>query len=296
MTDPSKPEPVSLRTADGVTLHAQLYGRNQPGPINVIAPATAVPARFYVRFATYLADAGRPVLTFDYRGQGASAPASLKGYPGRFRDWGILDIPAAIDWATATYPDRPLHWIGHSYGGFGAGLAHNNAAIDRLFAYASMSADMRFMSGPTRLCLWPTFYVGTLITRALGYMPAGLIGSEPMSRGAMLEWYRFCSTKGFIFGVPDLPELHHFATMRMPVRLAFADDDNWVSRPGVEHLLARISQHPDRDLWQISGADAAGHSLGHMGFFRQTHRTTLWPHALAWLDGKAEAQAPRTLT
>lgn len=278
-------EPVILTAADGYRLAATLRGGAHRGPVTIIAPATAVPARFYARFAEALIATGRPVLTFDYRGQGASAPASLKGFPARFRDWGILDIPAAIDWARTTFPDRPLHWVGHSYGGFGTGLAHNNAAIDRLFAFASMSADVRFMPLASRIKTWPQFLAGTLVARALGYLPGGLVGTEALPRDAMLEWYRFCTTKGFVFGVQDLPEVRHFASLRMPVRLAYATDDGWISRAGTEHLLARISTHADRSLWEIDPAtDAGGRPLGHVGFFRSEHAKTLWPSAIAWLD------------
>jgi predicted alpha/beta hydrolase len=285
MPEPVESQDITIAATDGYPLSATLWGGRGAGALTVIAPATAVPARFYARFAGHLAAAGRPTLTLDYRGQGASAPAALRGFPGRFRDWGIRDIPGVIDWATATYPGRPLHWVGHSFGGFGTGLAHNNARIDRLFAFASMSADMRFMRPRARFTTWPLFFVGTLAARTLGYLPGGLIGSEPMSKGAMLDWYRLCSTKGFLFGLSDaeLPEKRHFATLRCPVRLSFAEDDGWVSRAGVEHLLARLGTNPDRTIWQIGPSEAGGATLGHMGFCRQTHQATLWPKALAWL-------------
>jgi predicted alpha/beta hydrolase len=278
---------LTIPADDGYPLAATLAGAEGAGPLTIIAPATAVPARFYARFQQFVAASGRPTLTFDYRGQGQSAPASLKDFPARFRDWGILDMPGVITWAETAYPNRPLHWVGHSYGGFGTGLAHNNARIDRLFAFASMTADVRFMSLKTRLLTWPQFFIGMMIARALGYLPAGLVGTEPLPKPAMLEWYRFCTTKGFIFGVEDLPEVRHFATLHAPVRLAFAEDDSWVSRPGIEHLLTRISQSPDKEIWQISRIEAGDKALGHMGFFRGAFATTLWPKALAWLDAEA---------
>lgn len=284
MTAQAAVRTFKLTASDGYELTATLRGAEGGGPLTVLAPATAVPARFYARFAEYLSQHDRPVLTFDYRGQGASAPPSLKGFQGRFRDWGILDIPAAIAWAEGAYPGRPLHWVGHSFGGFGLGLAHNNERVDRLFAFASMSADVRMMPMSARLKTWPQFFVGTMIARTLGYLPAGLVGTEAVPKHTMLEWYRFCTTKDFVFGVKDLPETRHFATIRAPVRLSFAEDDGWVSRRGIEHLLARISTSPDRSIWQISRTEARGQHLGHVGFFRSTHRETLWPKALAWLE------------
>lgn len=277
---------MTVQSDDGVSLAARIFGASNMGPVTVISPATAVPARFYARFADYLAASGRPVMTFDYRGQGRSAPKSLIGDPTRFRDWGIADIPAAIAWAKAAYPGRPLHWVGHSYGGFGTGLAYNNPAIDRLFAFASMSADLRFMTPWNRIKTAPPFFVGAIIARLRGYLPAGLVGTEPLPRDAMIEWYEFCTTKGFLFGVPDLPEKRHFETLRADVRLSFADDDGWVSRAGVEHLAAHMPA-ARTSIWQISSQQAGGRSLGHVGFFRSEHRDTLWPKALAWLDGAA---------
>lgn len=279
---------LTIPADDGYELAGTLANPDGSGPLTIIGPATAVPARYYARFQQFLAASGRPTLTFDYRGQGRSAPPTLKGFPARFRDWGILDVPGMIAWANTTYPDRPLHWVGHSYGGFGTGLAHNNARIDRLFAFASMSADMRFMPLRTRLVTWPQFFTGTLIARGLGYLPAGLVGTEPLPKHAMLEWYRFCATKDFIFGVQELPEIRHFATMRAAVCLSFADDDSWVSRTGIEHLLARITSSPDRSVWQMSRAEAGGKPIGHVGFFRHSFAPTLWPKALAWLDGKLD--------
>lgn len=274
---------LTLKADDGYELAATLHGADANGPLTIIAPATGAPQRFYTRFAMHVAATGRPTLTFDYRGQGRSAPADLRGSPIRFRDWGILDMPGVIAWAAQTYPGRPLHWVGHSYGGFGLGLAHNNAAVDRLFAFASMSADVRFMPPASRLTTWPKFYIGTLIARLRGFMPAGLVGTEPLPRDVMLEWYRFCTTPEFLFGLPEgaLPERRHFASIRCPVRLSYATDDGWISRTGIEHLLARMTSHPDRSVWSIT---PDGRPIGHMGFFRSAFAATHWREATAWLN------------
>jgi predicted alpha/beta hydrolase len=96
------PQTISFVAADGYSLTGHLYlppPGSTAGPVTIIGSATGVPQRFYGRFATYLAEHGRPTLTFDYRGIGLSAPEKLRGFPARFRDWGILDIPAAIAFA-----------------------------------------------------------------------------------------------------------------------------------------------------------------------------------------------------
>ena len=96
---------ITIKADDGYELSALAHvprdlaaGR----PVTIIASATGVPQSYYSRFATFLAESGRPSLTFDGRGIARSAPKSLKGFPARFRDWGILDFPGVLDWATAT--------------------------------------------------------------------------------------------------------------------------------------------------------------------------------------------------
>jgi predicted alpha/beta hydrolase len=276
---------VTIKADDGYALTAALYGGAGAGPVTVIAPATGVPQRYYARFAQYLASAGRPVLTLDYRGQGKSAPASLRGFKARFRDWGILDLPGVIDWAAATYPDRKLHWVGHSYGGFGLGLARNNARVDRLLGISSMAAWLGHLPLGQRMKTVPAFRVAAQAANLIGYLPAGIIGTEPLPKEVMREWVRFCTTKGFLFALDDLPEKRHFASLTAAVRLAFAEDDTWMARAGVEHLLREFAHARDGSIWQISRSEAAGRAVGHVGFFRTDHRHTLWPTALAWLDG-----------
>jgi predicted alpha/beta hydrolase len=41
----------------------------------------------------------------------------------RMRDWCILDVPGVLAWAAREHPGRPIHWVGHSMGGFATGLA-----------------------------------------------------------------------------------------------------------------------------------------------------------------------------
>ncbi len=95
-------------------------------PLTVIAAGAGIPRRYYGRFAAFLSERGRPTLTFDYRDMAGSRQGSLKGSKVRMRDWCILDAAGVLDWAVAQNGGRPVHWVGHSMGGFATGLAHNN--------------------------------------------------------------------------------------------------------------------------------------------------------------------------
>ena len=285
--------PFSITAADGYPLAATLFRCGvaaERAPITVISPAAAVPARYYARFASYLAERGGLVVSFDYRGIGASAPKSLRGFAARMRDWCILDVPGVIAWAGHAHPDRPLHWLGHSMGGFAPGLAHNNAAIARQLNIATLSGYWRRMQSPERYRVRVLMgIIAPPLVRALGYFPGVFMGGENMPGPAFLEWAGWCMTPDFIFGDPTLAEVRHFATLRAPVRFAQIEDDAWGTPAAVGHMASHFKANSERSIWSVRLADAKASKIGHLGFFRPTFRTTLWPVAAAWLEAAAPA-------
>jgi hypothetical protein len=58
----------------------------------LLHPATAVTQAIYESFARYLAGLGLHVLTYDYRGTGASRGASLRGETVTMADWMLEDV------------------------------------------------------------------------------------------------------------------------------------------------------------------------------------------------------------
>ncbi len=257
------------------------------GPVTIIASATGVPRRYYGRFARFLAANGRPVLTFDYRGIGGSLTGLIDASPARFRDWGILDIPGVLAWASANFPDRPIHWIGHSYGGFGTGLAHNNHLVARHLGVSTMTADYRLLANRYEQAKVYVMFgaVVPIAARAFGYVPGRLNGnSTDLPRGVASEWGDWVMTPGFLFGVDDLPERRYFAQQTAPMHFLFASDDPWIVREGVSHLAGQFTRAHDRSIVEITPQDARVPSIGHVGFFRSELAETVWPRALAWLD------------
>jgi predicted alpha/beta hydrolase len=277
---------------DGYPLAATLFETVDPErvgmrPIVIVGAATAVPRRYYAAFARYLAAERSRVLTFDYRGVGGSSPASLIGFAARMRDWGVLDTPGVLRWALEQYPGAPIRWVGHSFGGFGPGLAHNNRVIERMLAVSSMTAHWRLLPSPERYRV--ALLMGAVLpglTHALRYFPGRLNGFENLPKGVLLEWARWCMTPGFMFGDDSLAERRHFATLRSPVRLTLIEDDPWVSLPSVEHLAAQFTGSPDTSVWTIRPADAGVRRIGHVGFFRSECAPTLWQAARDWLEGR----------
>ena len=92
-----KSDTIELECVDGVRLTGQRW-RPACVPLGsvIINAATGVAARFYHRYAAFLATAGFDVLTYDYRGIGTSSPGALRRCGWRWRDWGLKDFDAAI--------------------------------------------------------------------------------------------------------------------------------------------------------------------------------------------------------
>ena len=282
---------LTIIASDGAELEATLFEPSRPAPADapliVIGGATGVPSRYYARFAAYLADLGHPVLTFDYRDIGLSRRGSLQGSPTRMRDWCATDTPAVIDWAIRSYPGRPLHWIGHSLGGFATGLAHNNTAIARQLSVATLSGYWRLMSSPERYRVRVLMgSVAPSVVRLAGYFPGWLMGGEDMPGPAFLEWTRWCMHPEFIFGDATLTETKYLAQFRAPIRFAQIEDDVWGTPAAVEHIASHFTANAERSIWSIRLADTGAKRIGHHGFFREQFRATLWPAAYAWLMDK----------
>src|SRR5262245_60321185 len=95
-TSPMGPASLELTipAADGRPLAATLLtppaGHALNAPLTVIAGGTGIPRSYYVRFAAYLAERGRPSLVFDYRDTGGSRSGSVRGSRVRMRDWCVL--------------------------------------------------------------------------------------------------------------------------------------------------------------------------------------------------------------
>ena len=86
---------TTIAARDGYALGATVFApHDAPRGAVLINSATAVPRKIYRGFATYLAQQGFTVLTYDYRGTAGSRPPSLRGFKVRMRDWAALDVAA----------------------------------------------------------------------------------------------------------------------------------------------------------------------------------------------------------
>lgn len=285
---------LTIPATDGVPLAASLFAPARPIPVDsplvVIGPGAAIPQRFYRHFAAYIAERGHLAVTFDVRDVGDSRSGPIADSKTLMRDWCLKDVAGVIAWARAQHGGRPLHWLGHSMGGFATGLAHNGQTIARQLCVGTLSGYWGGMASPEKwrvLSMMGGFAPFVVATR--GYMPGRLLGGEDMPGAAFMEWRGWCMHPDFLFGDPDLPELTRFTEFNAPIRFLQIADDPWGTRTNVASIAARFTGSIDKTIATITPAMAGVHKIGHFGFFRPEMKGPAWDDALGWLLG-AQAQ------
>jgi predicted alpha/beta hydrolase len=244
----------------------------------VIAGAVAVRQTFYEKFARHVAARGFNVLTFDYRGIGASRAFGTP--PGGLSAWGQSDLAAALDYALSLSPGTPLRVVAHSVGGQLVGLADNNARIRAMLTISAQIGDWRLWPAPRKFALW-LFWNALLPipTRLLGYFPARRVGlGEDLPKDAALEWARWCRSEVYFVDEAGRPLPVRFDAFTGALRGCSIEDDWMAPQRAVDALMMRY-RHARIEPMRIR-PDAA--PIGHFGFFRAPGRP-LWDECARWL-------------
>jgi len=278
---------VDVIARDGFRLAGALVtpADAKPQRVIVVNPALGVPKEFYRRFAEYASERGFAVLLYDYRGIGGSRPHRLRGFEATMRDLGILDIAAAIEFASNEFPSTPIHAVCHSAGGQLLGLASNYATVRRTVMVACSTGTLELLPGRFRLFAALMMHGFIPITTALlGYAPARVAGwGEDLPAGVAREWASWCKSKGYLadsFG--RTIEHHYYSDVQSPILAIGMSDDPIANPRTVPALLALYNAAPVETRW-VQPSDLGQRQMGHHGFFMSRGRP-LWDSALAWLQ------------
>ncbi|MER1997500.1 MAG: alpha/beta fold hydrolase [Arthrobacter sp.] len=284
---------VPVPRGGSVTGTLRLPQPGKPRAAVAVHPATAVAERLYSGFAEYLATRGFAVLTYDYRGTGASGSAR-ENRRLRMRDWMEMDVPAAAAWLRARYPDLPHLAVGHSLGGHA--LALNNGGRDlrgflTVASHAGVTRSIPDRAERARVELILRV-LGPGSARVLGYVPGRRMGlGEDMPAAAMLEWSKWSRTPGYFFDDPTMHARERTARVRTSVLCVGLDDDPWAT-PSQIGVIARQLVNAKVETRTYSPAGIGVAAIGHMGYFRRGPGAVLWPDAAAWLSARAGITGP----
>lgn len=272
---------TTLKTSDGQEIAARFFTpRQAPLGSVLVAPAMGVPQTYYEPFARWLAEQGFLTGTFDYRGTGRSAPATLRGFDADIVDWGQLDAQAMVDALAERAPESPLTWVGHSVGGQLLPFVMRREKIDKVVTVACGSGYWRENSPPLKRRVWLLWYIVAPVALPLcGYFPGRrlkMVGDLPAPM--MAQWRRWCLHPEYAAGAePGARE--KFAAVNTPiVSLSFTDDE-FMSARNTESLHGFYRNAP-RTMVRIAPDDAGIRRIGHFGFFRPSNEEPLWKRYL----------------
>lgn len=286
---------LNIAAMDGFELGARLYEPSGPPRAQVVIhPATATPQRYYQAFAEHLAGHGLRVLTYDYRGIGASRSGSLRGFPASMTTWAEQDAQAALRFAHASEEALPLLVVGHSFGGQIALALPDVPPIRGTLMVGAQSGYWKGFDWPDRGALWMLWNVLVpTVTTTWGYVPGWMGIGEDLPSGVARQWARWCRSPAYY--LDEHPEYgRRMSNYTGPALVLSFSDDDYVPLRNARWLLDRL-QGAEVEHRHVFPEEVGLRSIGHFGFFRRKN-AVLWPLAVRYFDALLESSwrpAPR---
>jgi predicted alpha/beta hydrolase len=283
-----EPRELSFRCVDGVTLRGHLWSRPGASAVVIVNSATGVLARYYHRYASFLAEHGLEVVTYDYRGIGESRPENLRRCNFRWSDWGTKDFAAVLAAAERLAEGRPTMVVGHSIGGFLPGLAPGFERCAAFLSVGGQYAYYRDYAPEHRIANILKWHVAMpTLTAVCGYFPGRRLGwLEDLPAGVAYEWAFRGARIEESFPKEQRPEiLARLAAFRGLLLAVSATDDPFATLPAIDRALAYYTGAA-KHVVLLSPSELGVESIGHFDLFRAKHRDGFWRITLEWLSAR----------
>jgi len=251
----------------------------------LISSATAVPQKYYGKFARYFAENGFAAYTFDYSGFGESgnSPGYLRTHKSGVKGWGAIDQAAMVKLIQENHPDLKIVLVTHSIGGQIVGFNPMNKVFEKVLMAASQSGYWKTYDGWDRIRLWLFWYFFIpVFTPVFGYYPGKLIGIvDNLPKSVVLEWRRWGVQKEYFMHYrKETEEEYQFHQLQVPMRMYSFADDTFASKKGVDWLARQYKNAAVERLHFKASAD--GRKPKHFGFFKEEFKKEFWKPTLDW--------------
>lgn len=282
-------QPIAIACRDGYELAGHIWRPAASGDRSgsvILNPATGVLARYYHHYARFLTERGFTVITYDYRGIGASRPSSLRSSGIRWRDWGEFDFEAVVSFARRRSRHDMLAVVGHSIGGFLPGYSEAAGRVDRFLTVGAQYAywpDYARAKRGRMLCKW--HFAMPLMTGLLGYFPGRKLGwLEDLPAGVVWEWAGRRSRFELSYPRQDREAmLRRFASVKAPILAVSMTDDEFATPAAVRRALDYYAGSARQHVI-LKPSDLGFETVGHFGLFHSRHRDGFWRDACRWLE------------
>ena len=284
---------VQVETLDGRTLAAKLYAPHTPKALMLINAATGFRKEFYEPFAVESARQGWAVLTYDYRGIGASREGPARKEDATMLAWGEFDVPAAARALARFFPGLPLDVVGHSVGGHFLGFIPHDLGMRSVALLSSGSGYWGRHAAPNKYMYWAFWRVmGPFWLATRGMIPKGLMWrGDDLPPGVFKQWRDWgVRIDYFRDAMAEAGHLNKFQSFTRPIRAWVPEDDPIATREAVRWLLNQY-EHAPSEMRSVRAKDVQIGQIGHAGLFHPELHDTFWPHVWRWLDGACQRNA-----
>lgn len=275
---------INVITKDGYSIVAHIFKPQiNTNKLIIINPATGIKQTFYFRYATYLATKGFTVLTYDYRGIGASKSGPLKGFTGSMKDWANLDFTAVSEYGFLKFPDHKKIVIGHSFGGNSIGLSPIVGKFDAYILIASQFGYWKnFNTNYKPLLLWLFYILMPLLVKAFGYFPSKVkqIG-ENLPKNVAKDWTTLITHPDSMLHLTKQTG-NYYNQIKAPMLMLSFSDDNMAPKKTVDVLAKKAFKTAQVKRLHIETKKSQ--SIGHLNFFRKQFQKSLWDIPIKWYE------------
>ena len=268
---------IQLNTLDGVQIAANLYSNSSPKlNLIVVAPAAGVPQNYYRKFALFASqNFDFDVLTFDYRGIGASLYHHIKLDRSNMSEWGSHDMNEALRWGRSRY--AKVFLIGHSVAGQVFPKAEHAKSVTAAYFVCTQTASKKFWSGWPKVIVNFFWYFGLPIANKIyGYLPGWILGGgEHLPSRVASEWRRWgLHPQGVLLG--DQRVKDQFNRLRIPIHFVNVEDDRILAPVSATREIMHYYGNAVTTFQHIRPRDLNIKKLGHFGFFSSRYQEKLW--------------------
>ena len=277
---------IHIATQDNYQIAATLFTPSEQTikATVIVCSATGVLRQYYKGFASFLAEQGLQVITYDYRGIGGSRTKNKKDLALSMVNWGRKDYAAIVDYLSEEFPDHDLLSVGHSIGGQLLGLLPDNHRIKACLNIASQHVYWKNWSGRHKALSFVFFY-GLLpfFARTAKGLPAWVLGAEPLPLQITRDWSRF-GRKSFYTDIDGKEVKDNYFSYRGKMRLLAVEDDlQFAPTSAVYALKNNIYRNADAEVLVVKPSDYEMKRIDHFGFFQKRMNRSAWKECADWL-------------
>jgi predicted alpha/beta hydrolase len=258
----------------------------------LFVPGLAAPQEYLHFFASYLAQRGWNVLTFDYRSVGGSRHEAVDT-TATLDDWVNLDLPAALAAIKQRTSTKFLGVVAHSIGGQLLGQSPIRSEVDGALFIAAQRGIRRHYQGVARLRVEYAYAIFPLLIRLFGNLPTSNLTFPVQCSGqAVRQWVEW-GRRGVFVDRQGKSVESRFADYRGPLKAITIADDEYYAPAAAVDALTRVYQNAEVEREVLRPQDYGVETIGHFGFFHRHAPRTLWDQAASWLSN-LEARAQET--